>query len=104
MALDQSYYHLWFESFRPASTAWHRDQIQLKLVPGQKLPREVDEERASRPVSPFDLLTECNRRLFYDYPLGTKFKLKAKLTDREGFGMFFYTYFRWAPIQIEEPN
>lgn len=57
-------------------------------------------ECANGSVSPFDLLTECNRGLFYDYPVGTKFKLKVKLTDREKGGLFFYTYFGWVPLDI----
>lgn len=103
MALDQSYYNLWFESFRPKDTSGHRDPIQLKLVACQKLPLEISEECASRSVQPFELLTECSKRLFYDYRLGTQFLLKAKLTDREGGGIFFYNSFRWKPIQIREP-
>ena len=104
MALDQSYHKLWFHSFRPASTSGHRDHIQLKLVSGQNLPSEISEECETRSVNPFELLTECSKELFYQYPVGTKFLLKAKLTDRESVGMFFYTSYRWKPISVEEPN
>jgi hypothetical protein len=102
MALDQNYHHLWFHSFKPASTSGHRDPVQIKLVPSQNLPKEVVDECALRAVDPFVLLTECSKRLFYDYLVGTRFLLKAKLTDREGVGMFFYTSFQWKPIQIEK--
>lgn len=100
MALDQSYYQLWFHSFRLENTSGHRSSVQLKLIPNQELPNEIIDESALRLVDPFVLVTECSRKLFYDYPVGTKFLLKAKLTDREGVGLFFYTSFRWKPLQI----
>lgn len=102
MALDQSYYQLWFHSFRIQNTSGRRDPVQLKLLPNQKLPIEIIDECASRSIDPFVLVTECNKKLFYDYPVGTKFLLKAKLTDRKGVGLFFYTSFRWKPVQINE--
>lgn len=101
MALDQNYHTLWFESFRLTKISWHRDPIQLKLVSGQKLPLEILDECDSRKTNPFELVTECSKSLFYDHPVGTKFLLKAKLTDREGVGLFFYTYYRWKPTQID---
>jgi hypothetical protein len=104
MALDQNYYQLWFHSFKVGPTSGHRDPIQLKLVGGQNLPEEIVEECQARSVNPFELLTECSKKLFYDYPVGTKFLLKAKLTDREEKGMFFYTSYRWKPFGIEEPS
>ncbi len=104
MALDQNYYQLWFHSFKPANTSGHRDPIQLKLVEGQKLPPEIDDECRARSINPFELLTECSKKLFYDFPLGTRFLLKAKLTDREEKGMFFYTSYRWKPFMVEEPS
>lgn len=102
MALDQSYYQLWFHSFRLENMSGHRDPIQLKLIPNQKLPREIIDECALRAVDPFLLVTECSKKLFYDYPANTKFLLKVKLTDREGVGLFFYTSFRWKPVQINK--
>ncbi len=103
MALDQSYYQLWFHSFELANASGHRDPIQLKLVEGQKLPTEISEECLVRSLDAFELLTECSKSLFYDHPIGTKFLLKAKLTDREQKGTFFYTSYKWKPIKVEEP-
>lgn len=51
-----------------------------------------------RPVAgqPFsqDLLVECSRKLITDYPVGTMFKIRAKLTDRAG-TKFIYSSYRW---------
>lgn len=102
MALEKSYYELWFESFTLQSISGHRSSVQLRLLQGQSLPNEITKECTLRGSDPFELLTECSKKLFHDYPIGTKFKLKVKLTDREGEGegMFLYSYYRWAPIEI----
>jgi hypothetical protein len=101
MALEQNYYCLWFESFRLKSTSGHNSNIQLKLVVGQDLPKEILQECGKRSTDPFSLLTECSKKLFNDYQVGTQFLLKAKLTDREGHGLFFYNYHGWKPFEIK---
>jgi hypothetical protein len=103
MALNQNYHVLWFESFRLSTISGHKYPIQLRLVAGQKVPKEIGLECNRRKIDPFDLLTECSKNYFYKYPAGTKFKLKAKLTDRQGCGMFFYSYFGWAPYETVKP-
>lgn len=104
MALTQDYHDVWFESFNLASTSGHRDTIALRLVRGQELPIEVEIECKERSLDPFTLLLECSRSLFYGYPLRTRFLLRAKLTDRVGKGIFFYTSYRWEPIKVVEPK
>ena len=104
MALDQNYYKLWFESFYLNNKSGHRSEVQLKLIPAQDLPSEITNECYSRSVDPYNLLTECNKKLFTDYSIGTKFLLKAKLTDRDGEGLFFYNYYGWRPFEIVCPK
>ena len=43
---------------------------------------------------------ECSRELtdLNKYPLGTKFKIRAKLTDRESDGEFLYSSYKWPFI------
>jgi hypothetical protein len=103
MALEQDYYPLWFESFELSKTSGHRDKIGLCLRKGQELPEEIEDECSDKGLNPFELLTECSRSLFYDYPVGTEFLLKTKLTDKEGGGTFFYTHYTWAPLEIVKP-
>ena len=100
MALKQSYYDLWFVSFRLLSTSGHRDAIHLKLKRNQNLPPEIAEECKVRSQDPFSLLTECNRDYFTNYPVSTEFLLTARLTDREGGTMFFYSSYRWQAIDV----
>jgi hypothetical protein len=89
MALDQNYHHLWFVSFRLKATGGHRDPIQLKLRPGQDIPKEVSDVCEERNHDPFSLLTECNKDYLRNYQTGTQFLLKVKLTDRNGGTPFF---------------
>lgn len=104
MALEQDYYSLWFESFRLLNTSGHIDPVQLRLKTGQKIPSEIEAECKRRGVDPHDLLTECKKDYMRKYPVGTKFHLKAKLTDKENGGMFFYSYFGWKPYEIVVPE
>lgn len=100
MALKQDYHRLWFKSFRLHHTSGHRHDIQLKLKSDQALPAEVIAECEARDVDPFSLLTECNTDYFTKYPAGSEFLLDAKLTDRSGGTMFFYSYYRWQALEI----
>ena len=47
---------------------------------------------------------ECSKQLMRDYPVGTKFRIKAKLTDREDGGEFLYSYFGWKFEDRREPR
>lgn len=104
MALNQSYHRLWFKSFRLGSRSGHQDAVQLSLVSGQTLSDEIINECKLRSIDPFSLITSRNRILSNNYPVGTKFLIRAKLNDREGGGMFFYTPYHWTPYEIVKPK
>lgn len=104
MALEQNYHRLWFESFRLLYQSGHADSVQLRLRHGQKIPDEIEKECKHRGIASHDLLTECKKDFMRKYPVGTMFHLKAKLTDRENGGMFFYSYFGWKPYEIIVPE
>jgi hypothetical protein len=42
---------------------------------------------------------ECSKELSYDYPVGTKFRIKAKLSQREGLATFVYSHYKW-PYEV----
>lgn len=69
------------ESFKPLATSGLHGNIHIRPVEGQGLPTTLH--------------VECSKELSRNYPVGTKFKIKAKLTDREGSGEYLYSYFRW---------
>jgi hypothetical protein len=45
-----------------------------------------------------EMMVECSRKLL-KYPLGTRFKIRAKITDREGGRDFIYTNYTW-PFEV----
>jgi hypothetical protein len=77
---NEAYRYIVVESFR-AKLAGHQGDIHVRPVAGQGLSK--------------DLLVECPRAMVRDYPAGTRFRIRAKLTDREGEGEYLYTSYRW---------
>lgn len=41
-----------------------------------------------------EMMVECSRKLL-KYPLGTRFKIYAKITNKEGGRAFIYTNYTW---------
>ena len=78
---DTPYIDLIVESYRATSTSGLHGDIHIRPVAGQGYS--------------VDLRVECSKDLSRKYPVGTKFKIKAKLTDRQGEGEFFYSSYRW---------
>lgn len=44
---------------------------------------------------PPDMHVECSKKLSEQYPVGTRFKITAKVTNKEGGRDFLYSYFGW---------
>lgn len=42
---------------------------------------------------------ECSSKMRKNYPVGTRFRLKAKLTEREGGNPFLYAHFN-SPYEV----
>ena len=82
---DASYRMVVVESFLPHSTSGLHGGIHIRPTAGQGIPTT--------------LLVECSKKLSKEYPVGTKFRIRAKLTDREGGGEYSYNYFRW-PVEV----
>ena len=69
------------ESFEPKDRNGRHGKIHVRPVPGQPFPTTLS--------------VECSKRLSTDYPVGTRFRIWAKLTDREGGGQFLYSFHGW---------
>jgi hypothetical protein len=82
--VDGAYFWVVVESYRRSGSGLHGD-IHVRPIPGEKFPSTLH--------------VECSKRLVTDYPVGTKFRIKAKLTDRLGDGEFLYSYYGW-PFEI----
>lgn len=81
MAKDGDYKEITVETFRAESTSGKHGPIHVRPTRGEFYPQS--------------LAVECSKRLTKDYPVGTRFRIRVKLTDREGGGEYLYSYFGW---------
>lgn len=78
---DEPYRMVLVESYVASRTSGLHGAVHIRPCPDQGLP--------------VDMHVECSKRLIRDYPVGTVFRIRAKLTDREGGGEFLYSYHGW---------
>ena len=88
MAKNTAYEYLVVESYREQRTSGLHGKIHLRPIEGQNYPTS--------------LRAEGNKSMTSDYPVGTKFKIRAKLTDRQGSGDYLYTSYKWEFEVIEQ--
>lgn len=82
---DEPYRVVVVESFVPASTSGLHGEVHIRPIAGQGFATTLH--------------VECSKKLCRDYPVGTRFRIRAKLTDREGSGEFLYSYHGW-PVDV----
>lgn len=78
------------ESYRPQSTSGLHGKVHIRPCEGQGYPSTMH--------------VECSKRLSEAYPVGTRFRIKAKLTDREGGGEYLYSNYRWVYEVLSKPK
>ena len=76
----EPYRYVVVQSYRESGSGLHGD-VHIRPVPAQGFPP--------------GMRVACSKSLSHDYPVGTKFRIKAKLTDKEDGGEFLYSYFGW---------
>lgn len=76
------------ESYEATATSGLHGEIHIRPVAGQGLAT--------------GLQVECSKKLSRDYPVGTKFRLQAKLTDREGGGEYLYSFHGWPVVVLDK--
>ncbi len=71
------------ESFIPKKTSGRHGNIHIKPVEGQ---------------DPYnsEMFVQCSKELANNYPVGTRFRIKAKITRREGGTPFIYSSYNWT--------
>ena len=62
--------------------------IHARPIEGQGYPTTID--------------VECSRKMRTEHPTGTKFRVWAKLTDRDGGGDYLYTFHKWPYEIVDE--
>jgi hypothetical protein len=78
---NEGYSWIVVESFRPDSTAGLHGEIHVRPISGQGLDTTM--------------FVECSKELVRNYEVGTRFRIRAKITDKEGGRPFLYSYFGW---------
>ena len=59
--------------------------IRVRPIPGQHFPPTIN--------------VECSRSMRMQYRVGTRFRIQAKLTDKEGGKPFLYSRYSW-PFEV----
>jgi len=84
---SEPYQMVLVESYLPNRTSGLHGDVHIRPRPGQGLP--------------ITMHVECSKSLSRNYPVGSGFRIRAKLTDREGSGDFLYSYFGWKYEVVE---
>ncbi len=84
--MKTDYEYIIVESYRPTNTNGLHGDIHIKPISRKDLYNE-------------DMHVECSKKLSTDYAVGTRFKIKVKITDREGGKPFAYSHYSW-PFEI----
>lgn len=89
MALATDYELVEVESYLPLSTSGLHGKVHIRPVEGGRYPS--------------DLQVECSKGLSRNYPVGSRFRIRAKLTDRLGGGQYLYSSWQWDYEVISTP-
>jgi hypothetical protein len=49
------------------------------------------------------MMVECSKSLSYAHPVGALFRIRAKITSKEGGTSFVYSSYKW-PVSIVSPE
>ena len=78
---DEPYRYVEVESYRPPNTSGLHGAVHIRPCKGQGLSTSLH--------------VECASALKRHYPVGSVFRLRAKLTDRQGTGEYLYSHHSW---------
>lgn len=83
---NQEYDYIIVESYIPPVNKGYHGDVHIRPLPNQE---------------PYltTMHVECSKTLSEDFPLGTKFRIKAKITQREGGTKFIYSHYSW-PYEV----
>jgi hypothetical protein len=87
---EESYHLVVVESVILKNSSGHRGKVHLRPIEGQPFKQSVLLEGPKAMI-------DVSR-----YPVGTKFRVRAKLTDRENGGEFLYMHWSWPYEVIDQ--
>jgi len=74
-------------------------EIYIEASSGKRRARPVRDQGYAD-----DTNVECSKKMRYDFPVGTRHLVKAKLTDREGGKPYLLMHHTWVPIRTILPE
>ncbi|MBM6397880.1 hypothetical protein JQC79_19190 [Ochrobactrum anthropi] len=89
---NEPYREIVFQSYELRHTSGKRGKIHFKTIA----------HSMQDPSAEIGLDVECSRSL-RQFPVGTIFKIRAKLTDKEGGGDFYYAHHTWQADVVSKP-
>jgi hypothetical protein len=87
MAEPWSHYHSVVIETYSARRSGTNTTVHARPIEGQPFPPNMD--------------VECSRAMRTKHPVGTRFRIRAKETNREGGKPFLYSHFSW-PYEVVE--
>lgn len=75
------YHMIIVETYIATETSGKHGKIHVRPAKGEIFPQTMD--------------VECSRAIRKLYPVGTKFKIRAKQTSKEGGEPFLYSSYKW---------
>lgn len=83
------YSYIIVESFIPKDTSGRHGLVHIRPIEGQ---------------DPYtsNMFVQCSKDLSSDYPVGTRFRIKAKITSREGGSPFISSHYTWSYEVLKE--
>ncbi len=77
------------ESFIPADTTGRHGPVHIRPLPEQE---------------PYlsSMFVECSKDLSYSYPVGTRFRIKAKIVTKPGGTSFIYSHYSWSYTVLQQ--
>jgi hypothetical protein len=77
---DEPYYTIVVETYRVSGSGLHED-IHVRPAADQQFPQSLH--------------VRCPKAMRHAHPIGTRFRIYAKLTDKEGSRPFLHTHHNW---------
>jgi hypothetical protein len=89
---DEEYHYVYVESFIPEDLSGRHGPVHIRPLPNQP------------PVEP-DLFVSCSKMLSEDYPVGTKFRIKAKFVQNPTDTVpYIYSHYSWPYTVINDQD
>ena len=80
---EKEYQEIIVESFYPSDLSGKHGPVHIRPLSGQDPYLET-------------MYVECSKDLSYNYPVGTRFRIKAKIVDEPPVAAFIYSHYKWS--------